>query len=212
MDNKIFVEINPATIKRALGNMGITDVVVANKPNPFNGNITDELSKGIEDDLNGSNTKKNDLNLPTPNGVDMLLKGFTDFQTNVANQLAINKKETDTLIKGLQEKVELLGKTAGPRKSVMSNAMEKGFNGGEGLSDNEIPADVKAVLSKSKQKRAIIKILEAKANFGENDENIAKGLHNKEISKALVSFETSNILPAAILKQLREEDKIMIVE
>jgi hypothetical protein len=213
--SKLTVEINQSNIQKALESMGIKNVVVAEKPNPFMTAVAEtnqEIIKSIDTDLG------KEVNSAQMSQANDIIKAF-EGMTQLVSKLSKSLEENNELVKGLkdeigsikQENVTLSTKLQEvvdsplPKKSTIG-FFEKGL-GGEGMGGNKEGAKKEVRLSLAKNKKQIIQALEYKAEVNKIEFN----QHNPYFFKALITYEGSNVLPKDIIMEL-QKDGIIITD
>jgi len=206
------VSINEENLQKALSAFGLSlnllDQQLDESKNPFiikeKGN---DLNKGIDNDLDeGNEVGKVDVkniflkglgieetSIGALNQLPEVIKGFTE-------GLASLQKAQFSLDEYNKRLSKLENEPLGRKAAASSRALEKNFNGEELQKGGDGKAP-KAVFSLSRNRKEILNLLESKAGM----DNLEKGGGDRDYMNALMSYESSGAIPAAILKALNSE-------
>jgi hypothetical protein len=162
------------------------------------------------DEIQKSMLRNNDINVKYMKALGVLVKAASDKLDAAAereNEMMEIIKSQEETISDLSDRIESFGSSVPGRKSIgNARAVERQFAKGSDSDftkgqENELTGE--NVFSMSRNKSQVVELLD-QASF-------AKGF-DEELSKACVSFEATNTLPANIISRMKKEFNIEIVK
>jgi hypothetical protein len=220
---EIKVALNKDSINSALAQFGITDVkvkepVASNPFKPASVKAKGDIEKGVNNELGGD---ANEMTASILESHGKLLKAFEEISTALAESKQLMKgmqgelsKANETIAKNnktissLSKRVKTIEETPMPKKSLENNFIEKGFGPGGRLEAAGSAGKPVVKLSMQNDRSKIIQFLVTKSKI----DLMEQGKHDPKLVKALTGYESSRLLPADVIEQIKNEDNIIITK